>query len=80
MPNFSRTRSCTSCAKAITSPPVAPPWFTSTSACRSWTPTAPFAVAFHPGPVDQPPGGQLHAAFGSGVVRHVGILRKQAFR
>ena len=35
MPNFSRTFACTVRAKAITSPPVAPPWFTSTSACRS---------------------------------------------
>ena len=41
MPNFSRTRACTVRANAITSPPVAPPWLTITSACRSWTPTFP---------------------------------------
>ena len=43
-------------------------------------PHASLAVAFHPGPVDQPPGGQLYAAFGGRIVRHVGIFGKEPFR
>ncbi len=43
MPNRSPTACCTRRAKAITSPPVAPPRLTSTSACRSCTPTRPSA-------------------------------------
>ena len=48
MPNFSFTLWQTALLSATISSPVAPPLFTSTSACFSYTPALPRLLPFHP--------------------------------